>query len=660
MANYIGNQPLNGDFKRLDSIASSFDGSTTQFNLTYNTASRSVGDASQLIVSLNGVIQEPLNAYTLGIGGNSIIFASAPASGDTCHIVQLGAVGSTITPTDGSVTASKLDASLKDYYEDEFTADGSTTDFTLSRSAVGVNQLMVTVDGVVQPTSAYSASGTTFTISPALPNGTNIRVVHMGVKAGVYVPAQNSIGLNELDLTALDGRYYQSGDSINVTSITSENITADGIIKSARDNYSKVSLANTGTPYEYQVENNGSNFRITDSTAGQTRVAINTTGYVGIGTIAPAGRFHVVGTGGLTGGTVQNSGSGNQIVIENNASSGSADIQMLGPTNGYNHIFFGDADDANIGVMYYNHNNNSLNFTTNANTGFMMLDSAGSFLVGSTNSNLGSSSTEEGIVLNATGTMASSRSGNIASVFNRLSSDGHVVQIRRDGGNLAGGSNAGHLGVVTASGQSRLYLGNSNTSLRFNNGIDAITPCNNDGNDRDAAIDLGVSPGARFRDLYLTGGIQFDSRSNKLDDYEEGYFNYSIPCSGGGSFTVRPNYISGYYTKVGRLVTIHIRYETQGRSSPSGDIELDGLPFTVLSTAPNGGNASFTVPILLRGASSSSFEWDYSFHLGLIPGTTKGKFYGQGEGSSHSFRALQPGDIPSNFEGSIVATYLTT
>jgi hypothetical protein len=201
MANYIGNQPSYGEFKRLDSISSSFDGSTTTFNLAYNSVSHSVGDASQLIVSLNGIVQEPLNSYTLGVGGSSIVFAAAPASGDTCFIMYIGGAGGTVTTiSDGVVTASKLDASLKDYYEDEFTADGSTTDFTLSRESVGVNQLLVSIDGIVQPTSAYTASGTTFTVSPALPNGTNIRVVHMGVKAGVFVPQAGSVGLNELDL----------------------------------------------------------------------------------------------------------------------------------------------------------------------------------------------------------------------------------------------------------------------------------------------------------------------------------------------------------------------------------------------------------------------------------------------------------------------------
>ena len=109
MSNYIGNQPSAGEFKRLDSIASSFNGSATQFNLTYNSVSSPVGDSSQLIVSLNGIIQEPLNSYTLGVGGSSIVFASAPASGDECYIVSLGGVGGTSsTITDNSITSAKI------------------------------------------------------------------------------------------------------------------------------------------------------------------------------------------------------------------------------------------------------------------------------------------------------------------------------------------------------------------------------------------------------------------------------------------------------------------------------------------------------------------------------------------------------------------------
>ena len=59
MSHYIGNQIQRGEFKKLDSIASSFDGSTTTFNLTFNNVSVQVGDTTALVVSLNGVVQEP-------------------------------------------------------------------------------------------------------------------------------------------------------------------------------------------------------------------------------------------------------------------------------------------------------------------------------------------------------------------------------------------------------------------------------------------------------------------------------------------------------------------------------------------------------------------------------------------------------------------------
>ena len=112
MANYIGNEPLAGEFKRLDSIESQFNGSLTSFNLLFNSLATSAGDASTLFVSLNGVIQEPIEAYTLTNGGSKIVFSSAPATGAECYIVQMGSVGGTATPSDASVTHGKFHTSV--------------------------------------------------------------------------------------------------------------------------------------------------------------------------------------------------------------------------------------------------------------------------------------------------------------------------------------------------------------------------------------------------------------------------------------------------------------------------------------------------------------------------------------------------------------------
>jgi hypothetical protein len=117
------------------------------------------------------------------------------------------------------------------------------------------------------------------------------------------------------------------------------------------------------------------------ATSDTERMRIDSSGNVGIGNTSPAGKLHVMKT--ATGGSPQNA-AGNQIVIENGDSSGSADLQFLSANNGYNHLFFGDAADANVGTFLYDHNDNSMQFITNASEK-MRLTSAGNLGIGITN-----------------------------------------------------------------------------------------------------------------------------------------------------------------------------------------------------------------------------------------------------------------------------------
>lgn len=84
---YIGNDiRANQDYKTIDDISGSFNGSTTSFALL-------VGGASpvpfpkyetQLIISVGGVVQEPDSSGTTGfqLTGTNIVFSSAPAAGE--------------------------------------------------------------------------------------------------------------------------------------------------------------------------------------------------------------------------------------------------------------------------------------------------------------------------------------------------------------------------------------------------------------------------------------------------------------------------------------------------------------------------------------------------------------------------------------------------
>ena len=75
---YIGRPQSSGAFAKLDDISSQFNNSKTVFNLTIGNQAFFPGNPYTLLVSLGGVIQEPLTSFT--INDDQITFASAPSS----------------------------------------------------------------------------------------------------------------------------------------------------------------------------------------------------------------------------------------------------------------------------------------------------------------------------------------------------------------------------------------------------------------------------------------------------------------------------------------------------------------------------------------------------------------------------------------------------
>ena len=84
---YIGRPQSSGAFAKLDDISSQFNNSKTVFNLTIGNQAFFPGNPFTLMVSLGGVIQEPLSSFT--INDDQITFASAPTSGATFFCVVL-------------------------------------------------------------------------------------------------------------------------------------------------------------------------------------------------------------------------------------------------------------------------------------------------------------------------------------------------------------------------------------------------------------------------------------------------------------------------------------------------------------------------------------------------------------------------------------------
>ena len=85
---YIGNDVRsNKDYKTIDDISGSFNGSTTSFALQVGSSAPVPFPKfeEQLLISVGGVIQEPDTTGTTGFKftGTNIVFSSAPASGES-------------------------------------------------------------------------------------------------------------------------------------------------------------------------------------------------------------------------------------------------------------------------------------------------------------------------------------------------------------------------------------------------------------------------------------------------------------------------------------------------------------------------------------------------------------------------------------------------
>ena len=106
---YIGKAPLAGQFKKLDAIT--VVNNQAAYTMQYNSINFKPATAEQIIVSVNGVVQAPTDAYT--VSGSTITFSENLVTGDVIDfIVALGEVGNTVTVTDGSVDINKMSSSI--------------------------------------------------------------------------------------------------------------------------------------------------------------------------------------------------------------------------------------------------------------------------------------------------------------------------------------------------------------------------------------------------------------------------------------------------------------------------------------------------------------------------------------------------------------------
>ena len=253
---YIGNSPANvGNYQIVDDISSSFNGSLTSFALTSGSIAITPAKSGQLLVGVNGVMQEPDDTGANGfkVSSSNVVFSSAPASGDTFWAVYQGQnvdigtpsndVVDTVHIKDNAITTAKIAAGTIIASD---VADNSVTNAKMADDAVDSAEI---ADGAVDLVHMSSESV----------DEDNLYISNAGSN-GQFLSKQtgNNGGLTWADVDALptqtsnSGKYLTTNGSAASWAVldTDANTTTKGLYEHAHTiaaNYSITSGNNAMT-----------------------------------------------------------------------------------------------------------------------------------------------------------------------------------------------------------------------------------------------------------------------------------------------------------------------------------------------------------------------------------------------------------------------------
>ena len=210
-----------------------FDSINTKFKATFNNGTKGlITRAAQLNISINGVIQQPQDTTTptngFGIEADStIVFFTAPAVNDAFW---------------GSLVATNFATfDISDNTVDSFTGNASQTNFVLSKTPANNQNVLVTINGVVQYPSdatnirAYSVTGNVLIFVEAPAGGSLIQVRHIGFAGATsssvtgFYGRTGNVGLNTSDTVSIGAATIGTG-GIGTSLLVQGNARITGIL----------------------------------------------------------------------------------------------------------------------------------------------------------------------------------------------------------------------------------------------------------------------------------------------------------------------------------------------------------------------------------------------------------------------------------------------
>ena len=221
---YIGIQSQNQISPQFSREVINGDGAATSFTLIQDVPGF---NADNIMVVVNNVIQEPVAAYEIKEDANGnprvLDFGSGNvlSTTDDCYVQHRGVGTLNMTPAAGSVNAAALQDNLRSGNVDSFTATAGQTAFTLTETPLNAQSISVFVNGIYQkPTTNFTVSGTTLTLTAGAVAGDEIDVIHHTIRTTVTHVADGSVTSGKLDTN------IQVSGTLGVTGATTLSSTA--------------------------------------------------------------------------------------------------------------------------------------------------------------------------------------------------------------------------------------------------------------------------------------------------------------------------------------------------------------------------------------------------------------------------------------------------
>ena len=371
---YIGQDPVIGRYILVDQISGGFNGTASGFTLAAGGQGVIPGLAQNVLLSLGGVIQQPGTDYT--VSGSGITFTTPPLSGTTFFATVLGDVQAVGTPSDGTVLPASI-ATSGTFVFPNITTTGTTLIASgnastpslavigdtntglyspgadqLAISTGGSGRLFVDASGNIGINTAspqnYGAGYTPLTIDASTSPSIELRVA--GTRYGRIYASTSSLNLDtwaatpmifgintaekmRLTSTGLGvgtsspvGNFHVSSSNAYFTSIDLENTASTGRRYTL---FSTTSLSGIGGP----------GLHVYDATASASRLFIDSSGRVGIGTSVPGAPFETAASSSAGVATVarfrhDNGGDQHYLDITVNPDTNTVNLVSTGSANG--------------------------------------------------------------------------------------------------------------------------------------------------------------------------------------------------------------------------------------------------------------------------------------------------------------------------------------